>query len=43
MEEDLKRNFIQQKTENTRLQHQITQIKNEKMTLDQNLLGTFDA
>jgi hypothetical protein len=39
VEEDLKRNFQQQKSENTRVQQQITSIKGEKTNLQQQLLG----
>ena len=36
---DLKRNLTQQKTENNKLQNQISIIKQEKTQLQQNLLG----
>lgn len=37
-EEDMKRNYHQQKTENSKMQAAITQLKNEKTTLHQHLL-----
>jgi hypothetical protein len=43
VEEDLKRNFQQQKSENTRVQQQITSIKGEKTNLQQQLLGIFTS
>jgi hypothetical protein len=39
VEEDIKRNFLQQKTENNRLQNQIHSIKGDKTNLEQQLLG----
>jgi len=39
VEEEMKKNFSQQKSENARLQQQIMQIKTEKTELQQTLLG----
>lgn len=39
IEDDMKRNFAQQKSENTRLQQQITGLKGEKTALQQQLLA----
>lgn len=39
VEEEMKRNFVHQKSENSRLQQQITGLKNEKTALQQHLLA----
>ena len=39
VEEEMKKNFTQQKSENARLQQQIMQLKTEKTELQQTLLG----
>lgn len=39
VEEEMKRNFVHQKSENTKLQQQITGLKNEKTALQQHLLA----
>ena len=41
VEEEMKRNFGQQKTENTRLQSQIISLKTEKTGLQQQLLCIY--
>jgi hypothetical protein len=41
VEEEMKRNFAQQKAENGRLQQQIISLKTEKTALQQQLLGFF--
>jgi hypothetical protein len=39
VEEEMKKNFAQQKAENSRLQQQIMQLKTDKTELQQTLLG----
>ena len=39
VEEEMKRSFVHQKSENSKLQQQITGLKNEKTALQQHLLG----
>merc|ERR1712087_777928 len=39
MQEEVKKHFQQQKSENTRLQQQITTLKGEKTSLQQQILG----
>mmetsp|Transcript_2343 Transcript_2343/g.4941 ORF Transcript_2343/g.4941 Transcript_2343/m.4941 type:complete len:124 (+) Transcript_2343:86-457(+) len=39
MQEEVKKHFMQQKSENARLQQQITTLKGEKTSLQQQILG----
>ena len=39
----MKKNFAQQKSENSRLQQQIAQLKTDKTELQQTLLGTLEC